>query len=369
MFLVLATSGLAVPQTTNSTSQQPVPTGQAGGPTGSTGPIIIPKKQPTEEPAQAPKPKPPAPKPEFSFAVNVPEVQLPVIVQTKQGNFIGHLRRDNFRIWEDGVQQKLDKVAYTNEAPMTAVMLVEFRNQWWPFLYEILNASYYFTDQLQPHDWVALMTYDIKPEVVVDFTHDKRAIFAGLRSLYFPGFSEANLFDALSDTIDRLDQVPGHKIIVLITTGRDTFSKLTFDQIRKKIQATQDITIFPVSIGWALREYLQTHGGMGPIGEMDYLQADNELTYFAKLTGGRFYQPRFEGDFPSTFNDIAGAVRNQYVLSYRPTNTKLDGTFRKLKIEVVGPDGQPLRVVNEKGKNLKYEVIAKNGYFSRHVVE
>src|SRR5581483_6467100 len=125
-----------------------------------------------------------------------------------------------------------------------------------------------------------------------------------------------NMFDALYDTIDRLDNVEGHKYIVLVSTGFDSFSKLTFDQILKKVKNSHDITIYTVSIGWMLREYCETRGctgyshGMGiPITEMDYLQADNEMQTFARLTGGRFYQPRFIGDMVDPFHDIAGDIR------------------------------------------------------------
>ncbi len=363
------TCGLDAQTPDQSGGQQPAPS--AGGPQGGTGPIIIPKKKSPETAPTPPPPPPPAvaTKPEYSFKVNVPEVQIPVTVETKDGDFIGHLQKGNFRIWEDGVPQAVDTVRTTNDAPMTVVILVEFRNTWWPFLYQILEAGYSFTGTLQPKDWVALVTYDMRPHIVVDFTHDKRAIFAGLQTLQFPGFSEANLFDALADTIDRLQGVKGHKMIVLITTGLDTFSRLTFGQIRKKVENTEDISIYSVSIGWALREWMQANGMMGSIAELDFLQADNELRYFSKVTGGRFYQPRFEGAFNDVFQDIAATVRNQYILAYHPTNRNMDGSYRKVKVDIVGPNGEPLKVVNQKGKNVKYVVQYKPGYESRHVVE
>lgn len=369
--LGVLTAGLAAQTSGQNSGQQSTPPSE-GGPQGGTGPIIIPKKTPSEAPPQPPPPPPPVaehPKPEYSYKINVPEVQIPVTVQTKDGNFIGHLQKGNFRIWEDGVPQALDQVRTTNDAPMTVVMLVEFRNTWWPFLYQILQAGYSFTGTLQPQDWVALVTYDMRPHIVVDFTHNKQAIFAGLQSLQFPGFSEGNLYDALSDTIDRLNGIKGHKMIVLISTGLDTFSRLTFGQIRKKLENTQNITIYSVSIGWALREYLDSNGMLGSIAQLDFLQADNQLRYFAQITGGRFYQPRFEASFADAFQDIAAAVRNQYILMYHPSNRDMNGKFRKVKVEVVGPNGQPLKVVNQKGKEVKYVVQYKQGYESRNVVE
>jgi VWFA-related protein len=187
------------------------------------------------------------------------------------------------------------------------------------------------------------------------------------------------LFDALYDTLDRLDRVEGKKYVILVTTGVDTFSKLTLDKIMRKIKDTKDITIFPISVGFMYREFCETHPGsyycrnghgMGiPVGHMDYLQGDNEMRTFAAMTGGRAYFPRFQGELPELFGDISNDIRNQYTISYSPTNTKLDGTYRKLKVEVIAPDGGPLKVKDQKGKDHKLDVVAREGYTAKHTVE
>jgi VWFA-related protein len=106
-----------------------------------------------------------------------------------------------------------------------------------------------------------------------------------------------------------------------------------------------------------------------PVNNMDYLQADNEMKTFAQLTGGRAYFPRFDGELPEIFRDIASDIRNQYTMTYHPTNTKLDGTYRKLKVELQAPDGGPLKVRDQKGKDVKYVVYARDGYTAKHQVE
>ena len=137
----------------------------------------------------------------------------------------------------------------------------------------------------------------MQPHILVDFTQDKKAVDGALNQLRMPGFSETNLFDALYDTLDRLDRVEGKKYIILITTGYDSFSKLTLDQITKKGQDTKDVTIFPISVGQIARimGYAGNRGAGIHASEMDYLQADNEMRTFASITGGRAYFPRFEG--------------------------------------------------------------------------
>ncbi len=341
---------------TQDTSQQPPanPNKQeappaAGGPENDVGPYVVPKKK-------------------------VPLVNLDVLVTTKDGQTIPGLKQENFKIMEDGAPQKISTFNQA-EAPITAVLLVEFASTNYSFMVDALNASYSFANSLKKDDWVAVISYDMKPQILADFTQDKRAVYAALNQLRMPGFAETNLFDAVFDTLDRLDRIEGKKYIILVTTGVDTFSKLTLDKILKKIKSTKDVSIYPISVGFAVRNYCEVHRcgythGIGiPVSNMDYLQADNEMKTFASLTGGRAYFPRFEGELSGIFNDIGADIRNQYNISYHPTNTKLDGTYRKLKVELQAPDGGPIKIRDQKGKDLKYIVYAREGYTAKHQVE
>jgi VWFA-related protein len=349
-------------------NQQPAPP-EAGGPEGGElGPYAIPKKKEEPPPPPPEKPKKIEGMPDYSIKVAVPVVNVDVAVVTKNGQFVPGLKKDNFKVFEDGVAQTVSSFSQ-QEAPITAALLIEFASTNYNYLYDALNASYTFASGLKKDDWVAVVCYDMKPQILVDFTQDKRAILAALNMLRIPGFSERNLFDALYDTLDRMDSIEGHKYIILISSGRDTFSKINLDQIMKKIKSSQGTTIYAISIGRALREYMDAHGYSGGIQETDWLQADNQMNTFAKMTGGRWYNPRFEGELPEIFHDIASDIRNEYNIAYRPTNTKLDGTYRKLKVQVVGPDGSPLKVKDQKGKDVKYEVIAREGYTAKHQVE
>jgi len=359
----------------NGKPKQDVPA-EAGGPTDNIGPYAIPKKKAEEAP---PPPPPVAPKkledvPDYSLKVNVPLVNVDVLVTSKNGQFIPGLKQGNFRILEDGVPQEV-KHFNVSQAPITAVLLVEFASTNYVFMIQALQASYAFANTLKKDDWVAVTYYEMQPHILVDFTQDKKAVYGALNELRIPGFAETNLFDALYDTLDRLDRVEGKKYVILVTTGIDTFSKLTLDKIMKKIKDTKDVTIFPISVGFIVREYCEVHRcgythGMGiPVGNMDYLQGDNEMRTFAAMTGGRAYFPRFEGELPELFGDISNDIRNQYTLSYAPTNSKLDGTYRKLKVQVVGPDGGPLKVKDQKGKDVKIDVVARDGYTAKHTVD
>jgi len=345
---------------------------EAGGPTGDSGAIAIPKKKevtpPPPEPAE-PKVKNPPGLQNFSLHVDVPVVTVDVgVILEKTHQFVPNLQKENFRVFEDGNPQEIASFQQI-KAPITAVLLCEFAaNSYW-FIYDMRNAAYTFAEQLRPDDYIAVATYDMHTEILTDFTQDKRLVFQALNSLIIPTWHETNLFDALYSTLDRLTRVDGRKYVILISSGRDTFSKINLDKVLQKVKATPNVTIFSVGTGQMARLMTEGRGGMGPIREMDYLQADNQMSTFARMTGGMSFFPRFEGEMPDIFNQINNSIRNQYVLSYRPTNTKMDGTYRRLRVELVDNEGHPLRMQDEKHKSLKYDIVARDGYKAKQEVE
>src|SRR5260370_536515 len=223
----------------------------AGGPENDVGPYVVPKKKEEPPPPAPEKPKKIEGMPDYSIREDVPLVNLDVLVTTKDGQTIPGLKQENFKIMEDGAPQKISTFNQA-EAPITAVLLVEFASTNYSFMVDALNASYSFANSLKKDDWVAVISYDMKPQILADFTQDKRAVYAALNQLRMPGFAETNLFDAVFDTLDRLDRIEGKKYIILVTTGIDTFSKLTLDKILKKIKSTKDVTLYPINVGFAV---------------------------------------------------------------------------------------------------------------------
>jgi VWFA-related protein len=358
-------------------AQQPDQAAPAsGGPASDTGVIAVPRKK--NAPDDAPPPAPAAPKqiknPEelgtVSLRLEVPEVTVDVgVLLEKTHQFVPGLKPANFRVYEDGVEQKV--IGFKRvESPITALLLLEFAANSYYFIYDMKNAAWSFAQQLRPQDYVAMMTFDMRTQIITDFTQDKNQILQGINMLQIPGFSETNVFDALYESLDRLDRIEGRKYIILIATGRDTFSKLTFDQILKRVKASRDITIFTISSGGALRAMTEGRGGMNAaIRDMDYLQADNEMKTFSNLTGGMSFFPRFSGEMPEIFQNINQTIRAKYELVYRPTNAKQDGTYRKLRVALVDDEGQPLRFEDPKHKPLKFDIISRDGYRAKQQVE
>ncbi len=308
-----------------------------------------------------------------TFKSEAVTVNVDVSVMDNHNHFIPNLKPEQFRILEDGVPQKITQ-ANLSEAPMTICMLIEFSGrfqQFWSYgWYETLQASYTFLETLKPDDNVAVVAYDLRPTILSDFSPDKRKAEEAMSRLRIPGFSESNVFDALTDMADRMSGIEGRKAILLIGTGLDTFSKITFDQARKSLQES-GVPIYTISILQIARMSLEGRGGMSAaIANMDFLQADNEMRTFSKESGGLSFFPRFVGEYPSIFRQIEQAMREQYSFAYHPTNVARDGKFRRIKVELINPEtNEPLRIVDEKNKPVKYTIIAKSGYKAPREVE
>ncbi len=297
----------------------------------------------------------------FSISVTVPVVSVDVVLTDNNGNFLTGMKKENFRITEDGAVQTITNFA-PSDAPITIVLLLEFSKLGYQyFTYNARNWSAAFLSNLKPNDWVALETFNMRSNVEVDFTHNRDEIMQGLYQMVFPPFSESNLFDALADVLDRMKDAKGKKSVLVLASGIDTFSKMNLDQVMKRIRET-DATIFTVGVGEQFFIRADAGGGMGSGAQLTYLQAQNQLKTFAAMTGGRSWLPRFDGEIPSIMQDVAASLRNQYSMAYSPSNSALDGKYRKIKVELVAPDGGPLTVLDQKGKKVKFQVYARQGY-------
>jgi VWFA-related protein len=319
---------------------------------------------PTQEPAppKAPSGQPQArsqqpaqpPPPQTSISVESNLVNVDVVVTDQDGDVLSGLTKENFRIIDNGQPQQITNFAPT-EAPITMVILMEFSQRFGGFFaYKAKEWSYSLLNALTAKDWVALKTFSMRTRVEVDFTQNKNEVGQAISSLFFPDFSESNLFDAVAETLDQLRDVKGKKSILVLATGFDTFSKHTLDQTLNRLKETE-VPIFCVGMG---EEISLSSAGGGGVG---YLQAKNQLTTFSNMTGGYAWFPRFEAEMPDIFNSVAGFLRNQYTLGFTPS-TPQDGKYHKLKIEAVDEQGNPLLYADKKGKKKKTIVHGREGY-------
>ncbi len=335
-------------------AQQPPPTEQKQGP-------IQPKPEKQEE----------AP---YALRVEVPVVSIDLtVVDPKSGTFVSGLKKEHFRVYMDGTEQEVVAFAPT-EAPLTTVLVVESSPViGYVIRYDNLDAAYLFLRQLRKEDWVALVSYDMRPRIEVDFTRDTQDVINHLSHMQFGGFSEVNVYDAVIDTLDRLKDVEGKKSIVVIGTGLDTFSKHTWDDARKAARE-HGTPIFVLGMGWpALLRADQVSGnpryGRGAQRSADELRmqlnlAEAQMRDLCEQTGGRAWFPRFITELPNIYSDIGTLMRNQYSLAFRPKPFQRDGKFHKIELKLVGPDGTPLKVIDQNRKEIKYEILARKGFYA-----
>lgn len=359
--------GQSSPSQTPAQDQQAAP--QGNGPATQPGETVLLPKKKANEPAPAVEEKKPEkinPKEVFTISTTTNLVNVDVLVTDKDGSPISTLGKQNFKVLDDGVQQTVSNFG-TAAAPITVCLLIEFSSRSFAHMYLALEDAYQFLGFIQPQDWVAVVEYDMKPHILTDFTQDRGTVHAALDTLRIPGFEEANFFDALSYTIDRMKDISGRKAIIAIVGGSgssmlglngiDTFSKITYGDMLKIAKAS-DTPIYAITT----LEYVDVRNPRG--GGINTVQAETELKYIAQNSGGQAYLPRFEGEIPSDYQQIAQQLRTQYSLGFIPSNPAKDGKYHKLKVELVDGDGSPLRIVNEKGKQVKYRLNARDGYYA-----
>jgi VWFA-related protein len=292
-------------------------------------------------------------------SAQVPVVNLDVLVTDEDGLVLAGLKKENFRVLDNGKPQTVSQFEPIG-APITIVMLMEYSGIAYDyFAYRAATWGSTFLNYLEPEDYIAVVTYDIKPTVRIDFTRNKAEVQQTLSTLSYPQFHEANIYDAIIDTLDRLDHVKGKKAILLIGTGADTMGQSTLDDTLKRIKES-DATMF--SVGVAEMEYQSAEAQLSGGASISYQHSKYILDNLARMTGGTAWFPRFEGEIPDIFRNVATFLRSQYRIGFSPANLAQDGKYHKLKVEIVTPDGKPLVVTNPKGKRQKPRVYAREGY-------
>jgi VWFA-related protein len=329
-----------------------------------------PGKGTTPEKPEDQEPLPPIPKgqqdePPLKLSTQVVNVEATVI-DKKTKRLVPGLTKKNFIIYEDGIKQEVTNFA-PGEGPMTAVLLLDngFHNRYFQDYFtpsrtqEIFLSASAFLQGVKQNDFVALVTFSLKPKVIQDFTGDREKLHAALISAYrdLLNFSESNIYDALSFVLlggkaiqlyeedagpseyIGLQEVEGHTAVILVTTGIDTFSRITYDKALK-IVSNAGVPIFTIGVGNLF--FKKYEGQLPPESRLTFLQAQNSLRSFAEKTGGSYFEMTFEGEIPGIMRTISALLRSQYSLGYTPTNTRRAGKERKIKLDVdIDGDGNP----------------------------
>lgn len=297
---------------------------------------------------------------DFRVRRTVDVVSVDVTVTDARGNFLRDLKRENFRVQEDGAERPITNFA-SSEAAALVLVLVETSPAVMLIYRQHLSAARVLLEGLGTKDWVALAAYDQAARVMQVFTQQKQDVLRELQGLRFNlGTAELHFFQSVSTALDWLEPLPGRKALVVLTTGLDTEQPRRWDALAEKLRA-REVVVFPVALGGSLREFRETKKTAGDetVG-LSFEQADRDLNEMARLTGGRAYFPRYAKDFPRIYGEISAAVRHTYNLGFAPGAR--DGRFHKIDVQVVDEKGRVIAPVENKKRG--YHIHARQGYLA-----
>jgi VWFA-related protein len=324
------------------------------------------------------------------ISVNTTLVTMPVSVRDRDGKYIPNLAKQDFRIFEDNVEQQVAYFAAT-EKPFTVALVLDTSGSTRNRMNEIQDAAIAFVDQLRPEDRVMVVTFDDQISVLSHPTNDRRALRDAIRRSR--AGNGTRLYDAVDLVINtHLRRVEGRKAVVLFTDGVDTTSKQASYQSNMEDAEEADALIYPVqydtyddtqvagggggswpgggggrypgrrrtgsTIGDILGGILggggvvigggSGRGGNWPGGRgggncsgctrEEYERADRYLGELARLTGARRYRSESTRDLEGTFALVAEELRRQYSLGYYPARQPRPGERRRIKVRVMRPD-------------------------------
>ena len=293
-------------------------------------------------------------------------VTVPVSVLDRDGRFISDLRREQFKVFENGVEQN---VAYfeSTEKPFTVALLLDTSGSTFFHLWEIKEAAINFAKQLRPQDRVLIVTFDNLVMLLTEATNDLNVITDVVQRNAITGLS-TRLYDAIElVTKARLNKIDGRKSIVLFSDGVDTASyRATYKSTLREVEEL-DALIYPIQYDTtdfvdaqtrtnttivtttirsrrfptqsSSQSIYGTPKASGPGTSMnDYKLADQFLHQLATKTGGRLYTANDRTQLSNAFSKIAEELRHQYSLGYYPQTTLQSGERREIRVRVDQPN-------------------------------
>jgi VWFA-related protein len=315
--------------------------------------------------------------------VNTSLVTIPVSVLDRAGKYVPSIRQQEFRIWEEGVEQEIAYFA-TVEKPFTVALVIDTSGSTKYRLREIQDAAIAFVNELRPADRVLVVSFDDEVRVLCEATSDR----ARLRDAIYrvrPG-DGTKLYDAVDFIINqRFNRIDGRKAMLLFTDGVDTSSRLASYESNARDAEELDALIYPVQYdtyagggntqsngGWGGGSRRRQGGIIGILGDIlsdgdisignggggnrrrggggggnnnctgcsreEYERGNAYLNDLARLSGARLYRADTTRDIAGAFSLVAEELRRQYSLGYYPKQQGQPGQRRRIKVRVMRPD-------------------------------
>ena len=282
-------------------------------------------------------------------------VTVPVTVLDRNGRYVPQLRRESFRIYENGQEQKIAYFA-TTDSPFSVVLLIDTSGSTQWRLDDIQDAAINFVGKLKPSDSVMVMSFDDRIKVECKATTDRDVITKAIRRTRTGGGTR--LYDAVEDILKKqLKTIPGRKAVVLFTDGVDTTSHRATYETTLRLAEESDAPIYSVDydtsgmggVGGGVHAPGLPTGRGGIFGiplprpgipgtttggnPGDYRRAVAYLKALSNSTGGRFYSGDSLFGIAQAFTWIAEELGRQYSLGYYPAKSGTAGERREIKVK------------------------------------
>jgi Ca-activated chloride channel family protein len=306
-------------------------------------------------------PKAQAQEPGQPIRISVDRVSVGVIVTDAGGKFVEGLRRDEFYIFDNAVEQPLMDFAAMEE-PAQVLLLLEAG----PAVYLLesghLQAAYALFQGLSTGDRVGIVKYAEAPRAVLDFTSDKRAAAAALEQVQFNlGFGLLNLSSSLAKVLEWEASVQGKKTIVLLSTGVDTSPVQDVDRVMQQLKMS-DVRVLAVSLAGSLQSSEPRHKKKASTAKSEETAQELEragqlLKGMAEASGGRAYFPASAKEFSAVYAEIAQLVRHEYSLVFAPPVR--DGLVHSIEVRVRASQAPASSAVS-----VPYRIDHRQGYLA-----
>ena len=281
-------------------------------------------------------------------------VSVPVIVSDRNGRYIPGLTQNDFSVFQDGVEQRVEFFAATEE-PLTIALLIDTSHSTRPVLDDIKDSARSFLKLLKPADRAMIVTFDNETHILCPLTSDQDELKQGIKDAFIPPIAGTKLRDAVYETINRaFADIKGRKAIIVLTDGKDFGSRVPPNQLFFKLQESDTLVYtvcFETGPGGPQRPFQMGRNG-GIFGgrfppppnprQRERVQQQNEMAQeflqpLSDLTAGRFYSSK-DGKLKKTFASIVDELRYQYRIGFYPPDDDTGQTLHELKVKIVRPD-------------------------------
>jgi Ca-activated chloride channel homolog len=279
---------------------------------------------------------------DYTLNVDVEFVQLPISVVNKDGYPIRGLLQEHFRIYEDRVLQDI-ALFKQEDVPLSVGLVLDSSGSMRDEKDRLRTAALTFVRESNREDETFIVGFSDRPSLEQDFTNNHQALAESLDRMVAHG--STSLYDAVLFAANHMENsFHDKKALIVVSDGEDNRSRYELEEVLEELKESK-IIVYTVGLMSPDIRMMDTWVFKG--------RAKKALEKFATVTGGRAFFPKSMIDVDEICRNIARDIRNQYTVGYRPSNDKLDGSWRKVTVQVNPPKG-----------TAKVRVHTKQGYYA-----